>query len=435
VSVARLVDEEVAARLASDMTDLVAELYPVCRSITGDGVRTTLRRIERRVPLAVSEVPSGTPVYDWAVPREWNVRDASISDLSGRRLVDFRVSNLHLVSYSVPVRARMTGDELRPHLHTLPDQPHLVPYRTSYYREAWGFCLSQQQMEALGEGPFDVEVDTTLEPGQLTYAECLLPGETADEVLVSTHVCHPSLANDNLSGIAVATALAQLLAANPHRLTYRLVFVPGTIGSLTWLSRNEAVLDRIRHGLVITGLGGPGPLVWKRTRHGARPVDAAAEHVIRGRGGEVRDYSPWGYDERQYNSPGFDLPVGRLTRTPHGEYAEYHTSGDDLDFVSGETMAESLAGVLEVLDVLENDVVPLNLSPKGEPQLGRRGLYPSIGGRSAEEEVMSMLWLLGMADGRHTLLDVARLAGLPFARVRRTAGVLRQHDLLGDAVR
>lgn len=429
MSVADLVDGAAATSTQEEMTGLMADLAGIGRSITGDGVRDTLARVAKDVQVTVHEVPSGTSVLDWTVPPEWNVRDAYIADRDGRRVVDLRASSLHLVGYSVPVRATMTLEQLRPHLHTLPDQPDWVPYRTTYYTPGWGFCLTQRQLDAMDAGPYDVLVDSTLEPGSLTYGECLLPGQSPDEVLVSTHVCHPAMANDNLTGIAVATALARLLDTTSHRYTYRLLLVPGTIGALTWLSRSAEVLPRVRHGVVLTGLGGPGPLVWKRSRDGRRAVDRAAEHVVGRRGGEVRDYSPWGYDERQYNAPGFDLPVGRLTRTPHGEYPEYHTSADDLSFVSAGALVEALTAVLELLDVLEHDTVPVRRGPPGEPQLGRRGLYPSIGGHSAQEHVMALLWAAGCADGEHSLLDISRRAGLPFAAVRRAAA-----DLAGQAL-
>src|SRR5688572_9248170 len=325
------------------MRDRMERLYPVCRSITGDGVRRTLDVIGETLPLERRAVPSGTQVHDWTINDEWNVRDAWVADATGRRVVDFRAHNLHLVSYSVPVRATMTLAELRPHLHTLPDHPDWIPYRTTYYHRTWGFCLSQRQLDAMasaGEDErYEVVVDTILGPGELTWGELVVPGESADEVLVSAHVCHPSLANDNLSGISVAAELAATLAARPRRRwTYRFLFAPGTIGSITWLAQNPERIPSIRHGLVLTGLGGPGPLVYKRTRHGDRPVDRAAAHVVTRRGGEVRDYSPYGYDERQYNALGFDLAVGRLTRTPHGEYPEYHTSADDLGFVTDEQL-------------------------------------------------------------------------------------------------
>ena len=422
---------------AKRMRALMEQLYPICRSITGDGVRETLDLLAAAVaPGAVlgrHAVPSGTAVHDWTVNDEWNVRDAWIADAAtGRRLVDFREHNLHLVSYSVPVRTRMTMEELRPHLHTLPEHPDWIPYRTTYYNRTWGFCLTQRQLDAMGEGPYDVVVDTTLEPGELTWGELVIPGETDEEILFSAHVCHPSIANDNLSGLAVATELAATLCALPRRrFGYRFIFAPGTIGSITWLSRNPGLIDRIRHGLVLTGLGGPGPLVYKRTRRGDRDVDRAAEHVLRGCGGELRDYSPYGYDERQYNALGFDLAVGRLSRTPHGEYPEYHTSADDLDLVDDQHLLESCSAVLRIVDVLQDDAAYVNLSPYGEPQLGKRGLYPTTGGESASDIVMAMLWTLAWSDGDTSLLDIAERSGMAFSDIRRAADSLEGAGLLG----
>lgn len=427
-------DAALRTETAQAMHATMAELYPFCRSITGDGVRRTLDVLGQQVPLQVHEVPSGTPVFDWEVPPEWNVRDAFIADAGGRRVVDFRRSSLHLVSYSVPVDTELTLDELRPHLHSLPKQPDLVPYRTSYYTRDWGFCLSQRSLDALPDGRYRVVVDTTLLPGSLTYAECVLPGETADELVLSTHVCHPSLASDNLSGLVVATQLIRQLAQVPHRLAIRLILAPGTIGSLTWLAGHSEVLSRIRHGLVLTGLGGPGGLVYKRTRSGDSAVDAAATLVLRDRpGSELRDYSPYGYDERQYNAIGFGLPFGRLSRTPHGEFPEYHTSGDDLDFVTPHSLGDALSTVLDVVDVLDGDRRVRNRFPFGEPQLGRRGLYPSMGGPSATEQTMAMLWLLSMADGTASLVDVAERAGQPFAAIREAAARLEAAGVVAPA--
>ena len=419
-----------------ELYKLVAELYPICRSITGDGVRRTLEVVDREVGggLEVTEAPTGTPVLDWTVPREWNVRDAWVADPSGRKVIDFQASNLHLVSYSVPVRATVTLAELREHLFTLPDQPDRVPYRTSYYAERWGFCASQRVVDGLAEGDYEVCVDTTLADGHLTYGERLVEGQSDDEVLVSCHVCHPSLANDNLSGIAVASRLARLLAQGPRpRHSYRFLFIPGTIGSITWLARNEDRLDRVRHGLVLSGLGDPGGFTWKRSRRGDTEIDRAVAHVLRrsGRPHQVVDFSPYGYDERQYCSPGFDLPVGRLSRTPFATYPEYHTSADDLDFVGPAQLADSLELCREVVEVLEGNRRYLNLSPKGEPQLGRRGLYGQIGGRSdAEERQMAMLWVLNLSDGDHSLLDVAERSGVAFGLLAEVAGALEAAGLL-----
>jgi aminopeptidase-like protein len=419
--------------VGEELYKLVTELYPICRSITGDGVRRTLEVVDREIGLEISEVPSGTQVLDWTVPREWNVRDAWVANAAGERVIDFQASNLHLVGYSVPVRATMALEELKGHLFTLPEQPDLVPYRTSYYAERWGFCASQRLVDSLPDGDYEVCVDSTLADGHLTYGEHLVEGETDEEVLISVHVCHPSLANDNLSGIAVASRLARLLGRERPRYRYRFLFVPGTIGSITWLARNEDRLDRVRHGLVLACVGDPGGFTYKRSRRGDADVDRAVAHVLErsGRPHRVVDFSPYGYDERQYCSPGFDLPVGSLSRSTYASYPEYHTSGDDLDLVGPEQLEDSLELCWEVVQVLEGERRYLNLHPKGEPQLGRRGLYGQIGGRSdAEQRQMAMLWVLNLSDGRHGLLEVAERSGLPFALVAEVAGVLEEAGLL-----
>ena len=418
--------------VGEELYKLVAELYPICRSITGDGVRRTLEVVDREIGLEVHEVPTGTPVLDWTVPREWNVRDAWVADAAGERVIDFQASNLHLLGYSVPVRATLPLAELRGHLFTLPEHPDWVPWRTSYYAERWGFCASQRLVDSLPDGDYEVCVDTTLADGYLTYGEHLVEGETDDEVLISCHVCHPSLANDNLSGIAVASRLARLLGQTRPRYSYRFLFAPGTIGSITWLARNEDRLDRVRHGLVLACVGDPGGFTYKRSRRGDAEIDQAVAHVLGRRPGHrVVDFSPYGYDERQYCSPGFDLPVGCLSRTPYAQYPEYHTSADDLDLVGPAQLQESLEVCWEVTQVLEGNRCFRNLRPKGEPQLGRRGLYGQIGGRSdAEERQLAMLWVLNLSDGRHSLLDVAERAGLPFALVADVAGALEEAGLL-----
>ena len=421
-------------RLGRELYDCVADLYPICRSITGDGVRETLRRLQRLVPVTLHEVPSGTEVFDWTVPREWNVRDAYVKNRRGERVIDFGRSNLHVVSYSVPVRARMSLEQLRAHLFTLPDRPEWIPYRTSYYSESWGFCLSQRQLEALDDGEYEVCIDSSLEPGSLTYGECYLAGDSPDEVLLSCHVCHPSLANDNLSGVAIAAYLGQFLGRLSLRYSYRLLFIPGTIGSITWLARNEPRVSRIQHGLVLACLGDAGRLTYKKSRRGDATIDRAATHVLRQLGDhEVLEFAPYGYDERQFCSPGFNLPVGRLSRTPHGRFPEYHTSADDLHFVRPSHLAASFAACLAILDVLESDRTYASQNPKGEPQLGKRGLYHAIGGLAhSPASEMAMLWLLNLGDGEHSLLDVAERSGLPFDAVRRAAEVLEDHGLVKE---
>jgi aminopeptidase-like protein len=419
-----------------EMFELVAELYPLCRSITGDGVRQTLEIIGRRIDLDVREVPSGTEVFDWTVPREWNIRDAWVANAAGERVIDFRASNLHVVSYSVPVRTRLPLTELKRHLFTIPEHPDWVPYRTSYYAESWGFCASQRLADSLPDGEYEVCVDATLAAGHLTYGEHLVPGQTEEEVLITCHVCHPSLANDNLSGIAVASRLAELLGRSRPRYSYRFLFIPGTIGSITWLALNEARVDRIRDGLVLACVGDPGGLTYKRSRRGDAGIDRAMAHVLErsGRAHEIVDFSPYGYDERQFCSPGFDLPVGCLSRTPYARYPQYHTSADDLELVRPESLQDTLEACREVIGVLEADRRYLNLNPKCEPQLGRRGLYGSIGGRSdAEERQMAMLWVLNLSDGRHGLLDIAERSSLPFDLIAETAATLQDAGLLAEA--
>ena len=416
-----------------EMYALVERMYPLCRSITGDGVRATLRIVDEYIPLHVHEVPTGTQVLDWTVPQEWNIRDAYVADGTGRRVVDFAASSLHVLGYSVPVSATMPLAELREHLHTLPDRPSWVPYRTSYYRPEWGFCLAQETLDALPEGDYEVRIDSTLADGHLTYAEHVVPGRVPDEVIVSCHVCHPSLANDNLAGVAVAVFLARELAERQPYYTYRFVFAPGTIGAITWLARNRERVDRVKHGLVLACAGDAGQLTYKRSRRGDAEIDRVLRHVLTdsGRPHRITEFTPYGYDERQYCSPGFDLGVGSLTRTPYAGYPEYHTSADNLDFVSPAAMADTLAVCREAFGLLDRNRRYVNLSPYGEPQLGRRGLYDSLGGRSdAKEAQMAMLWVLNLSDGEHSLLDVAERSGLPFDTVAVAAEALHGAGLI-----
>jgi aminopeptidase-like protein len=411
----------------------VSELYPICRSITGNGLRETLRRIEEKIPLQIHEIPSGTQVFDWTVPREWNIRDAYVKSSRGDRVIDFQRSNLHVVNYSIPIRRRLSLHELREHLHALPDHPDWIPYRTSYYRETWGFCISQRELDALQEGEYEAVIESSLEDGYLSYGELLLPGDTPQEILVSTHCCHPSLCNDNLSGLAVAAFLAQVLAQQPRRYSYRFLFVPGTIGSITWLSRNEQIVPQIKHGLVLACVGDPGGFSYKKSRRGNAEIDRAILHVLNhaGEAHKISDFSPYGYDERQYCSPAFNLPVGCLTRTPHGQFPEYHTSADNLDFISAEALAGTFRRCLEVFDLLEHNRSYRNVNPKCEPQLGRRGLYRELGGH-AETEIreLAMLWVLNLSDGENSLLDIAERSGLRFGAVQQAATNLERHGLL-----
>jgi aminopeptidase-like protein len=292
--------------------------------------------------------------------------------------------------------------------------------------------MQDERLHGLPDGPYTVRIDSSLEPGSLTYAECYLPGETDDEILISCHCCHPSIANDNLSGIALTTQLADHLRTMPLRYSYRFLFIPGTIGSISWLALNREALGRIKAGLVVTCVGDRGAPTYKRSRRGNAVIDRAVVHVLRhsGRRHRVLDFSPYGYDERQYCSPGVNLPVGSLMRTPNGEYPEYHTSADDLEFIDADALADSLSVYLRSLDVLENDEAYLNLSPMGEPQLAKRGLYPPTGARGPSRELMARLWVLNLSDGDHGLLDIAERAGIPFAEIRTAAKVLIEGGLL-----
>jgi aminopeptidase-like protein len=422
--------------LGNNLHAFVSELYPVCSSITGNGLREILRRIGKRIPLEVHEVPTGTAVFDWTVPREWNIRDAYVRNSRGEKVIDFKNSNLHIMNYSVPVNARMSLQELKNHLYALPDRPDWIPYRTSYYRETWGFCLSQRQLDALPEDEYEVVIDSSLERGSLTYAECLVPGTSKEEILISCHACHPSLCNDNLSGLAVATHLAQALAGMKHRYSYRFLFIPGTIGSITWLSRNENIVPQIKHGLVLACVGDPGAFSYKKSRRGDAEIDRAVLHLLAASGAphNVRDFSPYGYDERQYCSPGFNLPVGCLNRTQHGKFPEYHTSADNLSFVTPEALLGTFGFCLDVFRLLEANLTYLNLNPKCEPQLGKRGLYRTMGGLpDAGARELAMLWTLNLSDGQHSLLDIAERSGLRFSAIEQAAEALGESGLLAPA--
>lgn len=412
---------------------LVQELYPICRSITGNGVRETLDILKRYIPLEVQEIPSGTKVFDWTVPKEWNINDAYVKNERGERVIDFKKSNLHVVSYSVPVKTTMSLEKLKEHLLTLPEYPDWIPYRTSYYKESWGFCLSQNQLSKMPDAKYEVCIDSSLEEGYLTYGEYFLKGKTSDEILLSCHCCHPSLCNDNLSGIALATILAQSLT-QPRRYSYRFLFIPATIGSISWLSLNEPCVKNIRHGLVVACVGDAGKCTYKRSRQGNTEIDRTASHVLKHSGDEyeILDFSPYGYDERQYCSPAFNLPVGSLTRTPHGQFPEYHTSADNLDFVQTEALADSFTKYAAILNILEGNKKYINQNPKCEPQLGNRGLYASIGGSGQRDRELAMLWVLNLSDGNHDLLSIAERSDLKFDLVKEAADALLGAGLLKE---
>jgi aminopeptidase-like protein len=428
-------DMESSEQVGAEIYDLIQQLFPICRSITGDGVRESLRRLQRVIPIEVREVPSGTPVFDWTVPNEWNVRDAWVKDASGTKVVDFQRSNLHVVSYSLPVNRQMSFQELRPHLFTIPEHPDWIPYRTSYYRETWGFCLSHNQLQRMTDGDYDVCIDSSLVPGHLTYGELLVPGEREEEFLISAHICHPSLCNDNLSGVSIAAHMARrMLDEQRSRRSYRFLFIPGTIGAITWLARNRDRLERVRGGLTLVCLGDSSHLTYKKSLSGNSEIDRAAAYALAhsGESSEIIDFFPYGYDERQFNSPGFRLPVGSLMRGRHGQFPEYHTSADNLEFVRPHQLAGSYHALRQLVEILEGNRTYQNLFPYGEPQLGKRGVYREMGDADQARQ-LAMLWALTLSDGRHSLLDIAERSGADFALVRDAAAVLVNCGVLKEA--
>ncbi|RXP61849.1 DUF4910 domain-containing protein [Lutibacter sp. HS1-25] len=423
-------------KIGSDITSLIKRLFPICRSITGNGVRETLAILSEKIPLNITETPSGTVVNDWEVPDEWNINEAWIKDSKGNKIICFSNSNLHVLNYSAPINKKVTLSELKEHVFTLPDQPDLIPYRTSYYNKNWGFCMAHNQLIKLKDDEeYTVFIDSTIEPGSLTYGEYLLKGDINQEVILICHICHPSLGNDNLSGIAVATALYNCLKDQKLKYSYRFLFTPATIGSITWLSQNEETIKNIKHGLVLTLLGDEGKFNYKKSREGNTQIDEIVQNVLKLTTKEYKilEFSPYGYDERQFCSPGYNLPVGRLSRTPFAEYPEYHTSADNLDFIKEDKMVESLEKLLNIVSIIENNKNYINLKPKGEPQLGKRGLFRSISGQSNMKNYqMALLWILNQSDGNHSLLDISNKSGIDFDEIKFAADALENVQLIQD---
>lgn len=412
---------------------LIEKLYPICRSITGDGVRKTLQILQEFIPLEIQEVATGTKVFDWTIPNEWNISDAWIKNSKGEKIVDFKDSNLHVLNYSIPVNKKVTFSELKKHLYTLPEQPDLIPYRTSYYQEKWGFCLSQNKLNEMQDDKYHVYIDSALEDGSMTYGELFVQGNSTNEVLISCHTCHPSLANDNLSGISVAAHLAESILNKELEYSYRFLFIPGTIGSITWLARNEEKTENIKYGLVLSCVGDAGNVTYKKSRQDNAEIDRIVEKVFSDMPEEygIREFSPYGYDERQFCSPAFDLPVGCFMRTPFGEFPEYHTSADNLEFVKPDALADSLSKLKQIIYVIENNRTYLNLNPKCEPNLGKRGLYKLTGGDTENEiNQLAILWVLNLSDGEHSLLDISERSGMSFKTIKKASDALVEVQLL-----
>jgi aminopeptidase-like protein len=392
-------------------------LWPLLRSLTGEGVRQTHDILSEIIPLERIEIPSGSQIFDWQVPKEWVVRNAYLIDPNGNRILDVWENNLHLVNYSVPFQGELSLAELDEHLHTVPELPEAIPYVTSHYAPRWGFCLSQEQRNCLPEGTYKVFIDTDHIDGSMTLGEAVLPGEEKAEVLISTYTCHPSMANNELSGPLVTAFLYQRLAVLEHRrLTYRFIFLPETIGSLAYLTlRGDHLREHMTAGYVVTCVGDAGPYTYKRSRNGDTLADRAAIHVISQTDGIEKvflDFVPdRGSDERQYCSPGFKLPVGSMTRTMYSDYPEYHTSLDNRDFISFDAMTETVDMYYRIMLALDQNVSYRSLMPFGEPQLGRRGLMTTLATRGDPEETSAIRWVLCFSDGEHDLLSIAERSG------------------------
>jgi len=415
------------------MYELMREIFPICRSITGNGVRQTLKKIQSILPIEIHEVPSNTKVFDWTIPKEWNIHDAFVKDPKGEKIIDFNNSNLHVVSYSIPIHKKMSLQELKSHIHTLPKIPDVIPYLTSYYNEDWGFCMTHNDFIKLEEGEYEIMIDSTLENGSLTYGEFLKIGEVEDEFLISCYVCHPSMCNDNLSGPVLATILGKYLKEIKTKFSYRFLFIPETIGAITWLSKNEKSIHKIKNGLIATCLGDSGIMTYKKTRNGDNEIDRISKYVLENSKQEfnIIDFLPIGSDERQFCSPAFNLPVGSLMRTMHGKFPEYHTSADNLDFVRAENLEDALIKYSGIIFILENNQKYINLNPKCEPQLGKRGLYRQLGGqKNSEEKELAMFWILNQSDGKNSLLDIAIKSKLDFYLIKQVSDELLEHDLL-----
>ena len=453
----------------NELYSFIKELFPFCRSITGNGTRKTLELIKHHIPLEIKEVLSGTKVFDWVVPKEWNIRDAYIKNLKGEKIIDFKKSNLHILQYSIPIHKKISFNELKNHLYTIEEYPDWIPYKTSYYQENWGFCLSYNDYLKLSDDEYEVFIDSTLEDGSLSYGELFLQGEQNDEILFSTYVCHPSMCNDNLTGISILTFLAKSLKNKKLKYSYRFLFIPETIGAITWLSINENNIGKIKGGLVATCLGDSGCLTYKKSRMGNSIIDRIVQKVLEDSKSEYNllNFFPTGSDERQFCSVGFNLPIGSLVRTIYGKFPEYHTSADNLEFVNSKSLADSFkmySNIIDILendqtftsvnsnceydhginndekslqkysnkdDILENDQTFINVNPKCEPNLGKRGLYNLVGASKNSKQLNEpFLWILNQSDGDNSLLDISIKSNIDFLKLVDAAKILFEHNLI-----
>lgn len=424
-------------KIGTETYELMKKLYPICRSLTGNGVRESLKIIQEIIPIEIFEIPSGTKVFDWTIPKEWNVFDAYIKNSNGKKILDFKDSNLHILNYCIPVHLNLQLNELKKKLFTLPDYPNWIPYLTTYYDKNWGFCLTHNQYTTLEDDTYEVVINSSLEDGYLTYGELLIKGEKKDEFLLSTYICHPSLCNDNLSGPVILTYLAKHLLEVKEKeglkYSYRFLFIPETIGAITWLHKNEKMVSDIKFGLVATCLGDSGKFNYKRSRIGSALIDQIVEKVLLDSHDpfEIIDFFPSGSDERQFCSPGFNMPIGSLMRTVYAHFPEYHTSADNLDFVKAENLAESYYKYLDIIYFVEKNYTYKNLNPNCEPQLGKRVLYDKIGGlKDVPTDIMAISWVLNLSDGKNSILDIANRSKLPFKKIIFAAKILEKEHLL-----
>ena len=442
--------------IGNEMYEMIEVLYPITRSITGEGVRKTLKIFQEHIDLEIHEVETGTRVFDWVVPEEWNINDAYIMNKNKEKIVDFKKSNIHVLQYSEKINKKIGLEELKKHIFTLPDQPDTIPYRTSFYNKNWGFCMSHNEFLKLNDKEYSVNISSEHKNGSLTYGEFLIRGESKDEILISTYVCHPSLCNDNLSGPVMSLFLAKYLAKQKLHYSIRFLFIPETIGAITWLAKNEDKIKNIKHGLVATCLGDSGNSTYKKSRDGDNIIDEIVEEVLieSGKPYKIMDYWPSGSDERQYCSPGFNLPVGSLMRTPYDMFDEYHTSDDNLSFMNKESLADSFLKYMSVIKKLEknfgmqkpmkilkekksteNDQVFKNLIPKCEPQLGKRKIYDNVGGMKKQdslEQKKAIQWILNLSDGRNSLRDIQNRSGLNYNILLDMTELLVKKQLLSN---
>ncbi len=424
------------SEIGSEMYEFLSQLFPICRSITGNGVRETLKMIQEHIPLKIHEIPTGTQAFDWTIPKEWNIRDAYVMNEKGNRIIDFKENNLHVVGYSIPVNKIVSRAELQEHLHSLPEQPDAIPYVTSYYQERWGFCITHNERIKLQECCYKVFIDSELKDGFLTYGELVIPGNCEREVFLSTYICHPSMANDNLSGPVVATFLAKWIMSRKRRYTYRIIYVPETIGSIAYLSKNlKHMKENVIAGFNLTCVGDDREYSYLSTRKGDLYVDRIALNILKYKGHNFIKYSflDRGSDERQYDAPGVDLPVCSVMRSKYGTYSEYHTSLDNLELVSSEGLYGAYDIIKECISLIENDYI-YKVKCLCEPQLGKRGLYPTLSVKNSTRAVRDMMNFIAYADGENNLVDISNKIGVAVWDLYPIIDKLKSANLL-DIVR